>query len=164
MKHLLLPLLVALALPTAVNGERKNGWEHIFTNNNDEMLYIKILDPKSNKRYRSFETKLYTYEEVIQKTRKIDCKEKRIYFPSKFKWISASQNSLTTKMYKEVCKPETNFKPYKSATENNTSDTTLDAPNYMNEVCRTIYNNPDIDFFDGIDESVRESFKKECAK
>tara|TARA_A100001035_G_C27711808_1_gene467531 strand:- start:604 stop:1098 length:495 start_codon:yes stop_codon:yes gene_type:complete len=164
MKRLLLPLLVALALPTAVNGERKNGWKHIFTNNNDEMLYIKILDPKSNKRYRSFETKLYTYEEVIQKTRKIDCKEKRIYFPSKFKWISTSQNSLTTKMYKEVCKPETNFKPYKSATENNTSDTTLDAPNYMNEVCRTIYNNPDIDFFDGIDESVRESFKKECAE
>ena len=75
MKRLLLTLLVALALPTAVNGERKNGWEHIFTNNNDEMLYIKILDPKSNKRYRSFETKLYTNEEVIQKTRKIDCKE-----------------------------------------------------------------------------------------
>ena len=71
---------------------------------------------------------------------------------------------MTTKIYKEVCKPETNFKPYKSATEYNTSDTTLDAPNYMNEVCRTIYNNPDIDFFDGIDESVRESFKKECAE
>ena len=89
-----------------LNAERKNGWEHIFTNNNDEKLYIKILDPKSNKRYRSFETKLYTNEEVIQKTRKIDCKEKRIYFPSKFKWISVSQNSLTIKMYKKVWKRE----------------------------------------------------------
>tara|TARA_E500000331_G_scaffold354280_1_gene406914 strand:+ start:727 stop:1350 length:624 start_codon:yes stop_codon:yes gene_type:complete len=108
MKLLLLPLLAALSLPTVVNAER-DGWRHIFTNKNDEMLYIRDsypIFPKEKIRYREFETKLYTNEEVIQRKRKLDCKEKRIYFPSKFRWISVNENSLTNKMYQEVCRPE----------------------------------------------------------
>ena len=39
------------------------------------------------------------------------------------------------------------FIPYRSPTEFNTSDTTLDTPGNYKDLCRTIYKNPDYDFF-----------------
>ena len=56
------------------------------------------------------------------------------------------------------------FKPYRDPTEFNTSDTTLDTPGYYKDVCRTIFKNSDIDFYDGINESVRESLSEQCSK
>ena len=38
MKRLLLSLLAALALPTAVNAESEVGLRHIFSNNNDDII------------------------------------------------------------------------------------------------------------------------------
>ena len=44
---------------------------------------------------------------------------------------------------------ESPFQPYISPTAYNTSDTTLDAPNYVSEVNENIQENPEIDFFEG---------------
>ena len=44
---------------------------------------------------------------------------------------------------------ESPFQPYISPTAYNTSDTTLDAPNYVSEVIESIQEYPEIDFFEG---------------
>ena len=44
---------------------------------------------------------------------------------------------------------ESPFQPYISPTAYNTSDTTLDAPNYVPEVNETIQEHPEVDFFEG---------------
>ena len=56
------------------------------------------------------------------------------------------------------------FRPYRSPTEFNTSDTTLDTPGYYKDFCRTIYENADYDFFAGKNPKVKEIVLKECSK
>ena len=60
--------------------------------------------------------------------------------------------------------PEGNFKPYVNPDSFNNSDTTLDTPGYYKDICRTIYENPDYDFFAGKNPIVRKSVLEKCSK
>ena len=60
--------------------------------------------------------------------------------------------------------PEGNFKPYVNPDSFNNSDTTLDTPGYYKDFCRTIYENPDYDFFAGKNPIVRKSVLEKCSK